>query len=75
MKEALVITFHSTHHALKAERILKEKMEVLVIPIPRSISANCGIALKVEGQDLNRIEMILSERPVPFDGIYPYKNS
>ncbi|MDI6799828.1 MAG: DUF3343 domain-containing protein [Actinomycetota bacterium] len=75
MKGHSIITFYSTHHALKAERILKEKIEVVVVPVPRSISANCGIALKIAPESEEEARVVLKEGRVPFEAIWLEPNS
>lgn len=51
----LVITFESTHKAIKAEKLL-EAYNVEVIPTPRQLTANCGISLKASIEDFNGIK-------------------
>jgi len=47
-REAGLIVFDSTNIALKAERALKDAgIPCAVIPTPREITAECGIALLV----------------------------
>ena len=44
-----VFTFVSTHHALKAEQVLKqEKLKSMIIPVPRKVSSLCGLAIRVD---------------------------
>ena len=41
----LVITFHTTADAMAMEKVCKENAaEVRIIPVPRSITAGCGLA-------------------------------
>jgi hypothetical protein len=50
-----VFLFPSVSHALKAEKIIKEKgIDYKVIPVPRHISSDCGVCLRVavEQQEL-----------------------
>lgn len=43
-----VLTFPSSHHALRAEEILKESgIPVVLIPMPTEIRSDCGVALVV----------------------------
>ena len=47
-----VIAFDSTHAALAASKALSDAGEhFLTIPVPRAISAGCGIALSFETED------------------------
>jgi hypothetical protein len=50
-----VFLFPSVSHTLKAEKILKEKgIAYKLIPVPRHISSDCGVCLRVavEQQEL-----------------------
>ena len=50
-----VFLFPSVSHALKAEKILKDRaIAHKLIPVPRQISADCGVCLRVavEQQEL-----------------------
>ena len=42
-----VALFDSVSHAMKAEKILKaEGIQHKIIPVPRSISADCGVCIR-----------------------------
>lgn len=42
-----VAIFHSIHRVLKAEKILKQAgVEFLLIPVPRQLTSDCGLALR-----------------------------
>jgi hypothetical protein len=42
-----VAIFHSIHRVLKAEKILKhEEVAFLLIPVPRQLTSDCGLALR-----------------------------
>ena len=44
-EERLLFTFHSTVHAMKMEKICKEENHPgRLIPVPREITAGCGLA-------------------------------
>ena len=50
--ETLVITFHTTAAALKMEREAKEAaLPGRLIPVPREISAGCGLAWATEPEN------------------------
>ncbi|HHZ01167.1 MAG TPA: DUF3343 domain-containing protein [Tissierellia bacterium] len=58
------ITFKSVSFAMKAESILKKNGLVFkMIPVPRSISTDCGISIRFNMEDKEKIESLL-------DGIY-----
>jgi len=42
-----IAIFHSIHRVLKAEKILKQAgVDFLLIPVPRQLTADCGLALR-----------------------------
>jgi len=42
-----VAIFHSIHRVLKAEKLLKHgRVEFLLIPVPRQLTSDCGLALR-----------------------------
>ncbi|MGI6678781.1 MAG: DUF3343 domain-containing protein [Dehalobacterium sp.] len=47
-KDFYVISFESTHYAIMTEKRLKERFPVTLIPTPRSITASCGLSLKID---------------------------
>ena len=57
------MAFKSTHSAVAAENYLSKIIEVTVMPTLRSISASCGISLRIEEADITRLVRILKDRP------------
>ena len=42
-----IAIFHSVSRVMKAEKILKgQQLDVLLIPVPRLLSADCGMAIR-----------------------------
>jgi electron transfer flavoprotein alpha/beta subunit len=40
--------FESVHQVMRAEKLLKEKgMEVDLLPVPREVSSDCGVAIEM----------------------------
>lgn len=70
-KEMYIIAFDSTHHAIKAEKEIKnKKISVKTIPTPREVSVSCGLSIKFDYDDLNRIKDIIAEYNLSISGIY-----
>ena len=70
--EKLVITFYTTTEAMAMEHICKQKQaDGRIIPVPGSISADCGLAwcAKLESEDA--IRALMTEQGIRFQGIYP----
>jgi hypothetical protein len=66
-----VVLFHSTTHALRAETVLQRVgLRFKMIPTPRQLSSDCGLALRFEPADEERLVSILAENGVPTNGIH-----
>lgn len=63
----LLAVFNSAHNVMKAEDILKRLgLPVLLIPAPRALSTDCGLALRYSDDESNDIMRILaSEELMP----------
>ena len=52
----LVITFHTTADAMAMEKVCKEQnVPGRIIPVPRAISAGCGLAWCAQLEELEEI--------------------
>ena len=60
MIDYYLITFESTHAAISTEKLLKPA-EVRVMPVPRFISASCGIALRIRPDKREAAESLFKE--------------
>ena len=68
-----VITFFGSHHALKADMVLKKSSRPgVLIPGPRDISPNCGVALRIDYGDREGISSLLKEHYVQYEAIHLY---
>lgn len=57
----LVAIFNSIHRVMQAERVLKEQgAEILLIPVPRQLASDCGLAIRYAERDRAAVEEILS---------------
>ena len=71
MARAKILTFDSVHHALRAEKILRENgIPISVINTPRHISTDCGICLRFEEDLEPKIREVFKEGGVEYQGIY-----
>ncbi|WP_300362238.1 DUF3343 domain-containing protein [Fusobacterium sp.] len=58
----IVISTDSTHFVINLEKILLDKnIKCRVIPLPVEISANCGLAVKLDENDLEEAKKIILE--------------
>ena len=54
--------FNSTHRVLKAEGLLKDRgLDILLIPAPRALQTDCGLALRFDRQFLATIIASLND--------------
>jgi hypothetical protein len=66
-----IAIFNSVHRVMKAEKLLKEeKLPILLIPAPRALAADCGLALRYSAADRERIEALLAAAAVAPEEIY-----
>jgi hypothetical protein len=57
-----VAIFHSIHRVLKAEKILKQnQQDFLLIPVPRQLTSDCGLALRFSPEVKEALLSILGE--------------
>lgn len=70
----VIATFDNTHHALRFEKILKEnEIKLTVMPVPREISASCGLSVKFNLQDFQRVKTLAANNEVLVKNYYDIK--
>jgi hypothetical protein len=66
-----VVLFHSTAHALRAEKVLVQAgFRIKMIPTPRQLSSDCGMALRFDRALQGQVAAALAENKVPTNGTY-----
>ncbi len=66
-----VAVFNSIHRVMKAEKLLKAAgLKVLLIPAPRSITSDCGLALRFSADDRSAVEQSMSESNLLPEDLY-----
>ncbi len=67
-----IILFPSIHFALKAEKVIKEKgFASKLIPIPRHLSSDCGVGLRISWAEKDVIRKALEEAAVRMEALHP----
>ncbi len=57
-----VAIFNSIHRVMKAEKVLKGRhFAILLIPAPRALAADCGLAIRYAEADREAVESALRE--------------
>lgn len=55
--------FNSTHRVLKAENLLKScSIQFMLIPAPRAVQADCGLAIRFDAPQHDTVMTLLSEQ-------------
>lgn len=66
-----VILFHTTSSAMRAEKLLiKEGCQIKLIPTPREFSSDCGIAVRFDWSEYERVKSVLDTAGVQIDTIH-----
>lgn len=64
----LIFSAESTHLVMQVEKMFTEnEISCRVIPLPVEISANCGLAVRVEINNLEKAKKIIEEREIKTD--------
>jgi hypothetical protein len=57
-----VAIFNSIHRVMEAEKLLKAKqLKILLIPAPRALAADCGLAIRYAEEIRGEVEAALAE--------------
>ncbi len=68
--EFAVILVDSTSHALRIEKLLvKHELTCKLIPVPRHLSSDCGVCVRILKQEMVEIKTLLSEHKIDTQSI------
>ena len=63
----MIFTFETTHHALVAEQVARDRLlGAQVVPAPAGARAGCDLAVEVLPEDAAALAAGLAEAQVPF---------
>jgi hypothetical protein len=66
-----VVLFHTTSAALRSEKLLKAAgISVKLIPVPRELSSECGLALRFPWDQADRVRAILTSANVDIAAVH-----
>lgn len=69
-----LVTFFASHHAIRAEKVLGSvAFEVELIPGPKELSPNCGVALRIAYDHRDQVRARLDDKKVQVDEIMRYR--
>lgn len=68
-----VVSFFASEHAMRSERLLERAgLPVRLVPGPREVSPNCGVAVAFKWEDEPEVERVLTENKVRFEAIHHF---
>ena len=74
MIEMYIVSFNSTHHAIRLGKLLEEAtIRATTLPTPREITASCGISIRFLYDDIESVKKALNENGIEYKGIYKIK--
>ncbi|MDO9534397.1 MAG: DUF3343 domain-containing protein [Bacillota bacterium] len=75
MESYYIVTFETTHHALKFEKTLKgEGISLTLLPVPRRLSSSCGIAARFLPDVLHTVKELIGCHDLQLDKLYLFEN-
>lgn len=71
MNDYYIAVFDSTHYALKFEKVIKAGgFKINIMPVPREITASCGISAKLEVDEIEKIMTLAAKENLTVSGYY-----
>lgn len=65
-----VILVESTSHALRIEKLLvKHNLTCKLIPVPRHLSSDCGVCVRILKKDLETIKFVIQKQSIELQAI------
>lgn len=66
-----LFTFHNTHAAIYMEKAAMENnIGIKIIPVPRAISASCGLAARINAEDYTAVKSIAKGSEIEIEKAY-----
>ena len=61
----VILIFRGTHQVMSAEKNLKKAgVPMRLIPVPRRLNSDCGLAIRISHPDRNRARKVLSKAKI-----------
>ena len=68
------MSFFASEHAMRAERVLERaELPARLVPGPREVSPNCGVAVAFRWDDEPRVEEALRDKKIRYEAIHRYE--
>jgi hypothetical protein len=71
MNSFYLITFKNTHDAISTEGVLKRSsISHLVVPTPTSITGSCGISIKINEAEFEKVSQLIFSKEINVKAIF-----
>ncbi len=65
-----IVLFNTNSHAMRAEAVLlKANLVVRLVPTPRQLSSDCGVSLRFDWADHEKVKTLLEQSRVEIAGM------
>jgi hypothetical protein len=69
-----VVSFFASEHAMRAERAFERAgVQARLVPGPREVSPNCGVAVAFLWEEEQRVTQTLAEAKIRYEAIHRYE--
>lgn len=69
--EYAVLLVQSTSHAVRVEKLLRgEGIPCKMIPVPRHISSDCGVCVRILRHDIDAARKLMEAARVELEGVH-----
>ena len=66
-----VILVYGTSHAIRAEHLFNgAQIACKMIPVPRHLSSNCGVCVRIERTDVDQARQVLAQGRLEIESIH-----
>ena len=73
MSDPYLLLVYTTSHAIGIQKKLeKEGIHAMLSTIPRGVSSDCGMCVRFDGADLEKVNAIVAKLPFEIQEIIPY---
>jgi hypothetical protein len=67
------VSFFASEHAMRAERVLERaELPARLVPGPREVSPNCGVAVAFRWEDEAKVEEALQSKKIRYEAMHRF---
>ena len=67
------MSFFASEHAMRAERVLERaELPARLVPGPREVSPNCGVAVAFRWEDEAKVEEALQSKKIRYEAMHRF---